>query len=108
MMPNSKLIHPAAQELAIAVGADFAEHAGLESQHARPSEMVEYQPTDRRAFHPPVVMMGVERDFLLGADELRRAVEQIHHHAAAAGDVEFCLSHPSLRASAAGARPRPR
>ncbi len=108
MMPNSQLIHPAAQELAITVAADFAEHADFKSQHARPSEMVEHQPADRRAFHPAVVVMGVERDFLLGADESRRAVEQVHHHAAAAGDVEFCLSHPSMRASPAGAPRRPR
>ena len=94
MMTNSELCDPAAQKFAVAVGADFAEHANLEPQHARPSEMVEHQAADRRAFHRTGVVMGVEGDFLLGVDELRRAVEQIHHHTAAADDVEFCLSHP--------------
>jgi hypothetical protein len=94
MMPNPELFDPAAQKLAVTVGADFAEHADLESQHARPSEMVEHQAADRRTFHRAVVVMGVERDFLLGVNEPRRAVEQVHHHAAAADDVEFCLSHP--------------
>ena len=108
-MANAELIHRAAQELAVAVGADFAERANFESQHARPSEMIQDQAADRRAFHPAAVaMMRVERDFLVGADELRRAVEQIHHHAAAAGEVEFRLSHPSARVSPAGAPRRPR
>jgi hypothetical protein len=37
--------------------------------------------------------MGVQNGFLVGADDSGRAVEQVHHHAAAPDDVEFSVSH---------------
>src|SRR5690348_352283 len=96
-MANAELIHPAAQELAIAIGSNLAEQTGFEAKHACPGEMVEHQAADLIAFGPSVAVMSVECNLLLGADELRRAVEQVHHHAAAAGDVELRLSHPCVR-----------
>jgi hypothetical protein len=96
MMPDAERIHPAAQNFAVAVVAYLAEDADVESQHTGPAKMVEHYATDRRWFGGGAVAARVDQDLFVGADDPRRAIKLIDHHAAAADGVEFELSHPQV------------
>ena len=93
MMADAEAIHAVAQELAVAIVAHLAEDAGLEPEDAAPSEMVEDEAADLRAFDRGAGGMRAEQDFFVGADDARGAVEQVDDHAAASDDVEFFFSH---------------
>src|ERR1700722_6365093 len=92
-MGEAEAIHPVAQELAVAVVAHLAEDAGLEAKDAGPSEVIEDEAADLSAFDRGTCGMRAEQDFLVGADNPRRAVEQVDDHAAASDDVELFFSH---------------
>ena len=92
-MANAEAIHPVAQELAVAIVAHLAEDAGFETEDAAPSEMVQDEAADLRAFDRGAGGMRAEQDLFVGADYPRRAVEQVNDHAAASDDVEFLFSH---------------
>jgi hypothetical protein len=93
VMANPEAIHAVAQEFAVAVVAHLAEDAGFQPENAAPSEMVQDQAADLRAFDRGAGGMRAQQDFLVGADYPRRAVEQVHDHAAASDDVKFLFSH---------------
>ena len=92
-MADAETIHAVAQKLAVAVVAHLAEDAGFEAEDPAPSEMIEDQTADLRAFDRRAGGMRAEQDFFVGADNPRRAVEQVDDHAAASDDVEFLFSH---------------
>ena len=93
VMADAEAIHAVAQELAVAIVAHLAEDAGFEPEDAAPSEMVQDEAADLRAFDRGAGGMRAQQDFFVGADDARRAVEQVNHHAAASDDVEFLFSH---------------
>ena len=93
VMADAEAIHSVAQEFAVAVVAHLAEDAGFEAEDSRPAEMVEDEAADLRAFDGGAGGMRAQQDFFVGADDARRAVEQVDDHAAASDDVEFFFSH---------------
>ncbi len=93
VMADAEAIHPVAQELAVAIVAHLAEDAGFEPEDSAPSEMVQDETADLRAFHRGAGGMRAQQDFFVGADDPRRAVELVDDHAAASDDVEFFFSH---------------
>ena len=93
VMADAEAIHAVAQELAVAIVAHLAEDAGFEPEDAAPSEMIQHEAADLRAFDRGAGGVRAQQDFFVGADDARRAVEQVNHHAAASDDVEFLFSH---------------
>src|ERR1019366_245267 len=92
VMANAEAIHPGAEKLAVAVVAHLAEDAGFEAQDSGPSEMVQDQPADLRAFDGGAGGVRAEQNFFVGADYARGAIEQVNDHAPASDDVEIFFS----------------
>ncbi len=93
VMADAEAIHSVAEKLAVAVVAHLAEDAGLEAEDSGPSEVIEDETADLGAFDRRARCVRAEQDFFIGADNPRRAVEQVDDHAAASDDVEFFFSH---------------
>ena len=93
VVADAEAIHAVAQKLAVAVVAHLAEDAGFEAEDSAPSEVIKNETADLSAFDRGAGGMRAEQDFFVGADNPRRAVEQVDDHAAASDDVEFFFSH---------------
>ncbi len=93
MMADAEALHPVAQEFSVAIVAHLAEDAGLQPEHARPSEMIEDDAADGSLFDCSAGAVGVENNFFVSPDDAWSAIEQVHHHAAATDHVELRINH---------------